>query len=110
VLIAVVAAPLTALALSFGPAEYFSLMTVGLVSSIAPASGPILKAVGMIVCGLLIGLAGTDSYTNQARFTFGVTDLLAGVDVVALAVGVFGVGEILRNLKGGSAERLRRDV
>ena len=64
----------------------------------------------MIVCGLLLGLTGTDTYTNQARFTFGVTDILDGIDFVALAVGVFGVGAILRNLKGGSAERLRPDV
>jgi putative tricarboxylic transport membrane protein len=99
VLIALVATPLTALALSFGPAEYFALMTVGLVSSIALASGSLVKAIGMILCGLLLGLTGTDIYTGQMRFTFGVVDLLDGIDFVAIAVGVFGVGEILRNLE-----------
>lgn len=104
-LIALVALPLTALALSFGPAEYFSLMTVGLVSSIALASGSLIKAIGMILCGLLLGLTGTDIYTSQQRFTFGIPDLLDGVDFVALAVGVFGVAEIVRNLEHGENKK-----
>ena len=101
VLIAVVAMPLTALALSFGPAEYFSLITVGLVSSIALASGSVVKAMGMILCGLLLGLTGTDIYAGQQRFTFGNENLLDGIDFVALSVGVFGIAEILRNLEQG---------
>ena len=105
VLVAVVAAPLTSLALSFGPPEYFALMTVGLVSSIALASGSVLKAIGMICFGLLIGLTGTDIYTNQPRFTFGSRDLLEGFDFVAIAVGVFGLGEIIRNLEKPSETR-----
>ncbi len=100
VLIAVVAGPLTALALSFGPAEYFSLMVVGLISSIALASGSIIKAVAMICLGLLLGLTGTDIYTGAARFTFGSIELLDGLDFVAVAVGIYGIGEILRNLEG----------
>jgi putative tricarboxylic transport membrane protein len=102
VLVALVAVPLTAIALSFGPAEYFSLMTVGLVSSIALASGSLFKALGMIFCGLLLGLTGTDIYTGLPRFTFGVHDLLDGIDFVSIAVGVFGIGEILRNLEQGN--------
>jgi putative tricarboxylic transport membrane protein len=104
-LVAVVAAPLMSLALSFGPTEYCALMVIGLVSSIALASGPILKAIGMICAGLLLGLTGTDIYTNQPRFTFGIIDLLDGIDFVAIAVGVFGIGEILRNLEGGKTHR-----
>lgn len=99
VLIAFMARPLTALALSFGPTEYFSLMTVGLVSSIALASGSLLKAVAMIVLGLLLSLTGTDIYTGAARFTYGLPELLDGIDFVALAVGIYGIGEILRNLE-----------
>ena len=99
VLIAVVAQPLTAVALSFGPAEYFSLMVVGLISSIALASGSLLKAVAMIATGLLLGLAGTDVYTGTPRFTFGSTELLDGIDFAAIAVGVFGMAEIMRNLE-----------
>nr|WP_249730107.1 tripartite tricarboxylate transporter permease [Chelatococcus sp. YT9] len=99
VLIALVAKPLTAVALSFGPPEYFSLMVIGLVSSIALASGSLLKALGMIVFGLLLGLTGLDVYTNRQRFTFGSVDLLDGLSFVAIAVGVFGIAEIIRNLQ-----------
>jgi putative tricarboxylic transport membrane protein len=99
VLIAVVAKPLTTVALSFGPPEYFGLMVVGLTSSIALASGSILKALGMIVFGLLLGLTGVDLYTNLPRFTFGSADLLDGLNFVVIAVGVFGISEIIRNLQ-----------
>src|SRR5690606_26943989 len=70
-----------------------------LISSIALASGSILKAVAMICLGLLLGLTGTDIYTGSPRFTFGYVDLLDGIDFVAIAVGVYGIGEILRNLE-----------
>lgn len=102
-LIAVVARPLTAMALSFGAAEYFSLMVVGLISSIALASGSILKAIAMICLGLLLGLTGTDIYTGAPRFNFGFSELLDGIDFVAIAVGIYGIGEILRNLEAGDA-------
>ncbi len=98
-IIAVVATPLTRLAVSFGAAEYFSLLLVGLFSSIALASGSIIKAIGMICLGLLIGLTGTDIYTAVPRFTFGQQELVDGIDFVAIAVGIFGIGEILRNLE-----------
>jgi putative tricarboxylic transport membrane protein len=99
ILIAVVAQPLTKIALKFGPAEYFSLMVVGLISSIALASGSLLKAMAMICLGLLLGLTGTDIYTGTPRFTFGSTEMLDGIDFVAIAVGIYGIGEILRNLE-----------
>jgi TctA family transporter len=105
VLIAVVAQPLTNVALSFGPAEYFSLMVVGLVSSVTLASGSLLKAIAMVCLGLLLGLTGTDVYTGAPRFTFGEVELLDGLDFVAVAVGIFGIGEILRNLEGDDAKR-----
>ena len=98
-LIALVAKPLTLLAFNFSPAEYFSLMVVGLVSSIALASGSIIKALGMIFLGLMLGLTGTDIYTGYPRFTFGLTELLDGLQFVAVAVGLFGVSEIIRNLE-----------
>ncbi|MBS4049476.1 MAG: tripartite tricarboxylate transporter permease [Alphaproteobacteria bacterium] len=99
ILIAVFAKPLSGMALSFGPAEYFSLLTLGLVSSIALASGSVLKAISMVCFGLLMGLTGTDIYSGMPRFTFGAQDLLDGLDFVAIAVGVFGISEILRNLE-----------
>ncbi|HLQ17564.1 MAG TPA: tripartite tricarboxylate transporter permease [Tabrizicola sp.] len=99
-LVALFAPPLTAVALKFGAAEYFSLMVLGLVSAIALAHGSILKALAMVVLGLILGLVGTDIYTGAPRFTFGITEYADGLSFVALAVGVFGIAEILRNLEG----------
>jgi putative tricarboxylic transport membrane protein len=98
-LVAVLAPPLTAIALKFGAAEYFSLMVVGLVSSIALASGSIVKALAMVVLGLLLGLVGTDIYSGSPRFNLGIREYSDGLNFVAVAVGVFGVAEILRNLE-----------
>ena len=98
-LVAMLAPPLTAIALRFGAAEYFSLMVVGLVSSIALASGSIVKALAMLVLGLLLGLVGTDIYTGTPRFNLGIREYSDGLNFVALAVGVFGIAEILRNLE-----------
>lgn len=99
-LVAIFAPPLTAIALRFGAAEYFSLMLLGLVSAVALAHGSVLKALGMVVLGLLLGLVGTDIYTGTPRFTFGIPAYADGLNFVALAVGVFGIAEILRNLEG----------
>jgi TctA family transporter len=99
VLVALFAPPLTRLALQFGAAEYFSLLVVGLVSSIALASGSIVKALAMVVLGLLLGLVGSDVETGVMRFTLGYRELADGLNFVALAVGVFGIAEILRNLE-----------
>lgn len=99
-LVAIFAPPLTVIALKFGAAEYFSLMVLGLVSAIALAHGSILKALAMVVLGLLLGLVGTDIYSGTPRFTMGITEYADGLNFVALAVGVFGIAEILRNLEG----------
>ena len=99
-LVALFAPPLTAIALKFGAAEYFSLMVLGLVSAIALAHGSILKALAMVVLGLLLGLVGTDIYSGTPRFTMGITEYADGLNFVALAVGIFGIAEILRNLEG----------
>jgi TctA family transporter len=98
VVLAVAAPPLAQAALSFGAAEYFSLVVLGLIGSIALASGSMLKALAMIVLGILLGTLGQDLYTGTPRFTFGVRELYQGLSFVALAVGVFGIAEILRNL------------
>ncbi|RCS24183.1 tripartite tricarboxylate transporter permease [Phyllobacterium salinisoli] len=98
-LVAIFAPPLTSIALKFGAAEYFSLMVVGLISSIALAHGSVIKALAMVVLGLLLGLVGTDINTGTPRFILGIRDLSDGLNFVAMAVGVFGVAEILRNLE-----------
>ena len=98
-ILALAAPPLAKVALEFGPAEYFSLMVLGLVASVALASGSLLKAFTMIVLGLLLGLVGTDVETGTPRFTFDLPELADGLNFVALSMGVFGLGEIIRNLE-----------
>lgn len=105
-LIALFAPPLAQLALKFGPAEYFSLMVLGLISSIVLSNGSILHALGMIVLGLLLGLIGTDVNSGVERFTFELPELADGVGFVIVAMGMFGVGEIVANLEHEGA----RDV
>ncbi len=90
-LVAIFAPPLTAVALKFGAAEYFSLMVMGLVMSVALAHGSVLKALAMVVLGLLLGIVGTDIYTGAPRFTLGITQYADGLNFVAVAVGVFGI-------------------
>lgn len=99
VLIGLFAPPLAELAFKFGPAEYFSLMVCGLVVSVALANGSVLKAVAMMILGLLLGLIGTDSQTGLQRLTFGIPELSDGVSIAAIAMGIFGLGEIIRNLE-----------
>jgi putative tricarboxylic transport membrane protein len=96
--IAALGAPLTGLALVFGPAEYFSLMLMGLVFAVVLARGSILKAIAMILVGVLLSTVGTDLETGEERMTFGLPFLADGIDFAVLAMGIFGVAEILRNL------------
>jgi putative tricarboxylic transport membrane protein len=90
---------LTSVALSFGPADYFSLMLLGLIISAVLAQGSVTKAIGMVAVGVALGLVGTDVQTGQQRFTFGVPELSDGVSFVALAMGMFGIAEIILNLE-----------
>jgi putative tricarboxylic transport membrane protein len=94
-----VAEPLTRIALTFGSPEIFALVVLGLIASTALARGSTLKALAMIVLGLLLGTVGQDQFTGTPRFTFGVRELFSGIDFVSVAVGMFGVAEILKNLE-----------
>ena len=99
-LVVVLFAPvLASVALTFGSAEFFALVVLGLIASITLARGSTLKALAMIVFGILLGTVGQDIYTGTPRFTFGFRELFSGINFVSLAVGVFGVAEILRNLE-----------
>jgi TctA family transporter len=98
-LIALAAPPLSEVALKFGPADYFSLMVLGLVASIVLASGSLLHALGMIILGLILGLIGTDVNSGLARYSFDVPELSDGISFVVVAMGVFGLGEIISNLQ-----------
>jgi len=97
--VAVFAPILTQAALAVGPAEYFALMVLGLICAVALAQGSLLNALAMVVLGVIVGLVGSDVYTATPRLTFGMLELFDGVNIVAIAVGVFGIAEILRNLE-----------
>ncbi|MFC3686161.1 tripartite tricarboxylate transporter permease [Hydrogenophaga luteola] len=99
------AGPLTELALEFGPAEYFSLMIVGLIGAVVLASGSLVKALAMIVLGLLLGLVGTDVNSGVARYSFDIPELTDGISFLAIAMGVFGYGEIIQNLSHPDEKR-----
>jgi TctA family transporter len=98
-LIAVAAPPLAELALKFGPAEYFSLMVLGLVAATVLAHGSLIKAIGMVVLGLLLGIIGTDVNSGVLRFTFDIPELSDGIGFVVVAMGMFGTAEIIANLE-----------
>ncbi len=98
-LLAVFAPPLSEMALKFGPADYFSLMVLGLVASIVLAQGSLLHALGMVVLGLLLGLIGTDVNSGAQRYTFDIPQLADGIGFVVVAMGMFGLAEIIRNLE-----------
>jgi len=99
VLVAALGVPLTAVALKFGPAEYFSLMVLGLVFAVVLARGSVLKALAMIMMGLLMSTVGSDIETGQSRLAFDIPELADGIGFVVVAMGVFGYAEIMRNLE-----------
>jgi putative tricarboxylic transport membrane protein len=107
-LVAAVSLPLSALALKFGPAEYFSLMVLGLIGAVVLAHGSLVKAIAMIVLGLLLGIVGTDVNSGVERFTFGIPELSDGIGVVVVAMGLFGFAEIILNLQSTEKREIIR--
>lgn len=97
--VAIVGPMLSSFALSFGPAEYVSLMIFGLLAATVLARGPVLKAIGMILFGLLFGMVGIDASSGEERLTFNAIELFDGIDFVVIAIGVFGFTEIIENLE-----------
>src|SRR6476619_336054 len=124
IIIVIFAEPLTRMAQKFGPADYCALMALGLVAAVVLASGSVIKAIAMVFLGLLFGLIGTDVNTGAQRFTFDVPELSDGIDFAAIAMGRFGIAEIVFDLerhltrggaiKGGSLwptrEEIRRSI
>jgi TctA family transporter len=98
-IVAMFAPPLAEVALKFGPAEYFSLMVLGLVAAVVLASGSLIKAIAMVLLGLLLGLVGTDVNSGVLRFAFGISELADGIGFVTVAMGMFGLAEIIANLE-----------
>jgi TctA family transporter len=104
--------PLAAVAEKFQPVDYCALMVFGLVAAVVLAQSSPIKAVAMVLLGLLLGLVGTDVNSGDRRYTFGLMHLADGIEFVALAMGLFGIGEIISNLEKGStrivAEKIGR--
>jgi putative tricarboxylic transport membrane protein len=105
VMVAALGTPLTSLALLFGPAEYFSLMVLGLIFAVVLAKGSVVKAITMILAGLLLSMVGSDLETGASRMTFGITSLADGIGFSNVAMGVFGFAEIIRNLEVSQESR-----
>jgi putative tricarboxylic transport membrane protein len=105
VLVAALGAPLTSLALLFGPAEYFSLMVLGLIFAVVLAKGSVLNAIAMILTGLLLSMLGSDLETGAGRMTFDIPELSDGIGFSNVAMGVFGFAEIIRNLEMSQESR-----
>ncbi|MBK8765462.1 MAG: tripartite tricarboxylate transporter permease [Burkholderiaceae bacterium] len=105
-LLAAFAPPLAEVAFKFGPAEYFSLMVLGLIAAVVLANGSIWKALAMVVLGLLMGMIGTDVNSGVARFSFDVPELSDGIEFAVVAMGMFGFAEIITNLE----QRENREV
>ena len=98
-MLAAFAPPLAEVAFKFGPAEYFSLMVLGLVAAVVLANGSVVKALAMVVLGLLLGMIGTDVNSGVARFSFDIPELTDGVEFAVVAMGMFGFAEIILNLE-----------
>ena len=108
VLLMIFAPTIARYALSFGSAEYFSLMVLGLVAASAVSDGSVAKALAMVVLGVVCGTVGIDLYTGDERLTFGVLDLSNGIGLVPLAMGVFGIAEVVSNAQSGARRNFDR--
>ena len=96
---------LSKLAQEFNSPDYFSLMVLGLVMAVVLAHGSVVKAIGMVLIGLLLGLVGTDVNSGVTRYTFGISEIWDGIDFLPLVIGLFGIVEIIRNLEQQSLHR-----
>jgi TctA family transporter len=99
VFVAILSIPLSNLALKFGPVEYCSLLLLGFISVSILTSGDMINGLGMAILGILLGIVGTDVNSGAVRFTYGWIDLVDGIGFASIAVGVFGLAEIIKNIK-----------
>lgn len=97
-------------AMEFGSSEYFSLMLMGLVAACVISVGSPIKGICMVVVGILIGLVGMDLYTGATRFTFGTLELMEGVSLVALAMGLFGVAEVVASIRHTNTGEINKTI
>jgi putative tricarboxylic transport membrane protein len=106
--VALLAVPLSSIALRFGPSEYFSLMVLGLVAALVLAHGSIIKALGMTLIGLILGTVGTDTNSGVERFVFGIPELSDGFGFVVISMGLFGISEIMINVEKAEDREVKR--
>ncbi len=105
-LLAAFTVPLAEMAFKFGPTEYFSLMVLGLIGAVVLASGSLLKAIAMVILGLLGGLVGIDANSGVWRYAFNIPELSDGIGIVAVAMGVFGLAEVILNVEQKEAREV----
>lgn len=98
------------LGLSFGPADYFALMLLGLVAAVTVGSGSVVKGLLMVVLGLLLGTVGTDVTSGDFRYTFDFLELRDGVSLVGMAMGLFGVAEVISSIRGAKTRKIMEKV
>jgi putative tricarboxylic transport membrane protein len=101
----VLAVPLSAAAIKFGPPEYFSLMLLGMTMVIYLAQKSFLNGLIMAILGMMFGTVGMDIFTAQVRFGFGITEIMEGIDLVPLLMGLFGISEVMINMEQQAAQR-----
>src|SRR5690606_31926435 len=110
ILLMVFSEPIAEIAFKFGPAEYFSIMVLGLVAASVVSSGSAIKGITMVVGGVMLGLVGTDVNSGVSRFDFGFPELQDGIGIVALAMGLFGITEIIASINHVKAADRKMDV
>ena len=101
---------IAAIGLKFGPAEYFALMVLGLIAASVLSSGSVLRGFGMVVLGLLLGVVGTDVNSGVNRFTFGMIELWDGISLLALAMGLFGLSEVVKSANSDDAPEIKEKI
>ncbi|WP_180684137.1 tripartite tricarboxylate transporter permease [Tepidicella baoligensis] len=111
ILVLVMFSPVIAeLGLQFGPAEYFAMMLLGLVAASTLASGSALKGLAMVVLGLVLGTVGTDVNSGVARFDFRIPELMDGINLVALAMGLFGIAEVISSINNTTESKVKEKI
>lgn len=110
VVMGVLSPGLAKLALSFGPTEYFAVILLGLVAASAVSNGGALRGVAMVVAGLVLGTVGIDVATGELRYTMGIPELRDGVNIVVVAMGLFGVGELIASVRANSGGKARQKI
>lgn len=110
IVMAVLAPSLAELALNFGPTEYFAVILLGLVAASAVSNGNPVKGIAMVVAGLMLGTVGVDITTGAERFTMGIPEMRDGVHLVIVAMGLFGVGELIVSIRANASGAHQNEI